>query len=31
MEEVAKVSFMFILTGLLVGLMFGFTLQRGRY
>jgi len=29
--EVSQASIMVILSGLLVGVLFGFTLQRGRY
>ncbi len=31
MEGVTQASVMVILSGLLVGVMFGFALQRGRY
>lgn len=29
--EVSQASIMVILSGLLIGVLFGFTLQRGRY
>ncbi len=31
MEGISQASIMVILTGILVGVIFGFALQRGRY
>jgi hypothetical protein len=31
MEEVSQASVLVIVSGLLVGILFGFALQRGRY
>ncbi len=31
MEGIPQASIMFILSGVLVGVLFGFVLQRGRY